>query len=253
MVEDFPPSAAALTDPNGLLAVGGDLSVERLLLAYSRGIFPWFSEGEPILWWTPDPRAVLFPDQFKLSKSLRKSLKNRHFQLSCDTQFEAVMRACAAPRRDGHGTWISEAMVSAYSALHRQGIAHSVEVHLEGELVGGLYGVNLGRMFYGESMFARVTDASKTALAALVWLARQGWFELIDCQVESEHLFSLGASNIPRERFEKLLAQAIKTGNDAHRLDQRKRLIQCKSDNRVPAWTRLLPEHAAGLLEGNVL
>jgi len=199
----FPPVAQALQQPNGLLAVGGDLSPQRLLTAYRRGIFPWFGPGDPILWWSPDPRMVLFPSEFRISHSLRKTLRRHAYELRTDTAFEQVMRACAAPRdRKGGGTWIAEEMIAAYCELHRMGHAHSVEVWMDGELGGGLYGVALGAMFYGESMFSRKPDGSKIALAHLAaqW---QRWYEngLIDCQMHTPHLASLGAREVPRTEF----------------------------------------------------
>lgn len=203
----FPDVSNALTtDAPGLLAAGADLSPERLLAAYQRGIFPWFSEGQPILWWSTDPRMVLRTADFKVSDSLKKTLKkvardSDRWQVRFDTSFEQVMRACAAPRRDGPGTWISEDIIAGYSALHRQGYAHSSELWLDGELVGGAYGVSIGTMFYGESMFARVTDGSKVALAYLVHFLRQHGVELIDCQQETGHLASLGARPIARKEF----------------------------------------------------
>lgn len=204
----FPPSSDALDEPNGLLAMGGDLSVTRLLAAYQRGIFPWFEPGEQILWWTPDPRMVLFPGEFHCSKSLRKLLKQNVFQIKMNTRFERVMRACAAPRADGAGTWISEDMVAAYAELHRLGYAHSFECYRENTLVGGLYGVRIGDTFFGESMFSRAPNASKASFAALVWMARRDQLTLIDCQVASPHLSSLGAREISRDRFEELITAA---------------------------------------------
>ncbi|MCE3262263.1 MAG: leucyl/phenylalanyl-tRNA--protein transferase [Pseudoduganella sp.] len=203
----FPDVSEALsTDAPGLLAAGADLSPARLLAAYQRGIFPWFSEGQPILWWSTDPRMVLRTADFKISESLRKTLKKvarepERWQVRFDSAFEQVMRACAAPRRDGPGTWISEDIIAGYSGLHRQGYAHSSELWLDGELVGGAYGVSIGTMFYGESMFARVSDGSKVALAYLVHFLRQHGVALIDCQQETGHLASLGARPIPRKDF----------------------------------------------------
>jgi leucyl/phenylalanyl-tRNA--protein transferase len=197
----FPPVEQALRSPNGLLAAGGDLSPARLLAAYRRGIFPWFSEGEPILWWSPDPRMVLFPEEFKISRSLRKTLRNDQYEVRTDTAFEQVMRACAAPREGANGTWIHEEMVAAYCELHRLGYAHSVETWMDGELVGGLYGMALGRMFYGESMFSRRTDASKIAVAHLAAQLGKWNFGMIDCQMNTPHLASLGAREIPRGEF----------------------------------------------------
>jgi len=208
----FPDVSKALTETEGapgLLAAGGDLSPVRLLEAYLHGIFPWFSEGQPILWWSTDPRMVLFTEQFSISHSLKKTLKkiqrstrtDQRWQIRFDTAFEQVMRACAAPRKDGTGTWISEDIVRGYCALHHQGYAHSSELWLDGQLVGGAYGVCIGKMFYGESMFAHVTDASKVALAYLVHFLRANDVLLIDCQQETAHLASLGAESIPRKEL----------------------------------------------------
>ncbi len=192
-----------MRSPNGLLAAGGDLSVARLLEAYRHGIFPWFSAGEPILWWSPDPRMVLFPNEFKISNSLRKTLRNGRYEVRFDSAFEQVMRACAAPRKgdSSGGTWIHDEMIAAYSELHRLGHTHSVETWIEGELAGGLYGVALGRMFFGESMFSRRTDASKIALAHLAAQLEKWNFGMIDCQMNTPHLASLGAREIPRKEF----------------------------------------------------
>lgn len=198
-----------MVDPNGLLAAGGDLAPEWLLTAYRQGIFPWFGPGEPILWWSPDPRMVLFPDEFKLSRSLAKRLRRRDYEVRVDTAFESVMRACAEPRDGQRGTWIVEEMVQAYVRLHELGFAHSVETWQDGRLVGGLYGVAIGRMFYGESMFTRVTDASKIAFAHLVAQLRRWEFGLIDCQMETSHLASLGARPIPRREFMTRLEKLI--------------------------------------------
>ncbi|QJD89452.1 leucyl/phenylalanyl-tRNA--protein transferase [Duganella dendranthematis] len=206
----FPDVSQALTtDAPGLLAAGADLSPQRLLMAYRHGIFPWFSEGQPILWWSTDPRMVLRTEQFRVSDSLKKTLRKversrqegGRWQVRFDSAFEQVMRNCAAPRRDGPGTWISEEIIAGYSGLHRMGHAHSAEVWLDGELVGGAYGVCLGRMFYGESMFARVTDASKIALAYLVRFLHAHGVAMIDCQQETGHLASLGAAPIARSQF----------------------------------------------------
>ncbi|MGY8858726.1 MAG: leucyl/phenylalanyl-tRNA--protein transferase [Pseudomonadales bacterium] len=207
---DFPPSCEALEDPNGLLAVGGDLSAQRLILAYRRGIFPWYEAPQTLLWWTPDPRSVLFPDELHVSSSLRKILRRNGFQLAVDQQFTQVMCACAAARGDGVGTWIDADMVAAYSRLQQQGLAHSIEVmDAAGALVGGLYGVSLGRVFFGESMFSSVSNASKVAFVALVSILRRADFHMIDCQLESEHLNSLGARTIKRVEFEQRLKQAV--------------------------------------------
>ncbi|OIR19656.1 leucyl/phenylalanyl-tRNA--protein transferase [mine drainage metagenome] len=197
----FPPVTQALRSPNGLLAAGGDLSPMRLLEAYRHGIFPWFNADEPILWWSPDPRMVLFPGHFSISHSLRKKLRKGIYEVRTDTAFEQVMRACAAPRQGAHGTWIHEEMIAAYAELHRMGYAHSVETWMEGELAGGLYGIAIGRMFYGESMFSRKTDASKIALAHLCAQLGRWEFGMIDCQMNTPHLASLGAREIPRKEF----------------------------------------------------
>lgn len=217
----FPDVSTALTEEDGapgLVAAGGDLSPRRLLDAYRHGIFPWFSPGQPILWWSTDPRMVLFTKDFKISESLRKTLKKVHrsmlsggsLQVRFDTRFEEVMRACAAPRKEGSGTWISEDIISGYTALHRLGYAHSSELWLNDDLVGGAYGVSIGHMFYGESMFARVADGSKIALAYLVHFLKQNGVAMIDCQQETSHLASLGAQPISRTEFIAHLREAIK-------------------------------------------
>lgn len=205
--ESFPDVSFALREPDGLLAIGGDLSTERLLAAYRRGIFPWYSEGQPILWWSPDPRTVLFPQRLHVSRSLRRSLRRGNFQIRLDTSFAAVIEACAAPRRDEPGTWITAEMAHAYLRLHQLGHAHCAEAWQDGGLVGGLYGIAIGRVFFGESMFARVTDASKVAFVHLVRQLEAWGFALIDCQVDSEHLRSLGAEPIPRRTFIEYLAR----------------------------------------------
>jgi leucyl/phenylalanyl-tRNA--protein transferase len=198
----FPPVDSALTRPNGLLAAGGDLSPDRLVAAYRRGIFPWFSPGEPVLWWSPDPRLVLRPEAFRLTRSLRKRVRAAGWKITCDTAFLPVIHACATTPRPGQqGTWIVPEMVTAYTRLHRLGIAHSVEVWDGPRLVGGLYGLAIGRMYFGESMFSHVPDASKAALWALCTrLAAWGW-PLIDCQQETAHLVSLGAETLARAEF----------------------------------------------------
>lgn len=205
--QTFPPLETALDDPNGLLAVGGCLSPQRLVNAYQHGAFPWFNPGEPILWWSPDPRLVLFPARLKVSRSLQKTLRQQRYSLTHDRAFEAVIEACSAPRSSQSGTWISAEMKQAYLELHRLGVAHSVEAWLDGELVGGLYGIAIGKVFYGESMFHRATDASKVAFAHLVTQLMTWEFQLIDCQVSSNHLFSLGAEEITRREFSALLAR----------------------------------------------
>lgn len=211
--DPFPPLHRASREYNGLLAAGGDLSVPRLLAAYRRGIFPWFNPDEPILWWSPDPRMVLFPAEFKRSRSLKKRLARTDYSVRVDTAFTRVMRECGAPRDGSGGTWISETMIAAYTALHEAGHAHSIETWSVGksggqngdELVGGLYGVAIGRVFFGESMFTRQTDASKIALAHLAhWLAAHD-FGVIDCQMNTAHLASLGAREISRAEFSGLL------------------------------------------------
>lgn len=212
----FPPVENALREPNGLLAVGGDLSPERLLEAYSKGIFPWFNADEPILWWSPNPRMVLFPDEIKISRSLRKTLKKNHYQIRTDGSFTQVMHACASPRKGQAGTWIHPEMIAAYTALHDMGLAHCVETWMDGELVGGLYGVALGQVFFGESMFSCVPDASKIALVHLAKQLQRWEFGLIDCQVKTGHLTSLGAREISRCEFSQQLDRHIadiKPGN----------------------------------------
>ena len=205
----FPPVSKALASPNGLLCAGGDLSPERIVEAYAHGIFPWFSEGDPILWWSPDPRMVLFPEELKVSRSLRKTLARGTFETRMDSAFRRVMEECAQPRDGQGGTWIVPEMIEAYTALHARGIAHSVESWQDGRLVGGLYGVALGAVFFGESMFARATDASKVALVRLVGHLRARGFRVIDCQQATGHLASLGAREIPRAAFAKLLRESI--------------------------------------------
>lgn len=205
---DFPPVEKALADPDGLLAIGGDLSPTRLLHAYQLGIFPWFSEGQPILWWSPDPRCVIRPGHLKISRSLRKTINSNRFVVTVDQSFANVVRHCAAPRDGICDTWITADIKTAYQQLHELGHAHSVECWHDGELVGGLYGIAIGQVFFGESMFSRVSDASKVALA---WLSAQlaaANFQLIDCQVNSPHLRKLGAELMPRQSFSNLLATA---------------------------------------------
>lgn len=205
----FPPVEQATADPNGLLAAGGDLSVERLVEAYGNGIFPWFNEGQPILWWSPDPRMVLFPSELRVSRSLAKTLRNSRFEVRADTAFRDVIQSCRMRRRDQAGTWITAPMVEAYCELHRAGFAHSVETWLDAELVGGLYGVALGRAFFGESMFTRATDASKVALVTLVRQLERWGFEMVDCQMNTAHLASFGAREIARAEFTRRLRELI--------------------------------------------
>ncbi|MCH4873281.1 MULTISPECIES: leucyl/phenylalanyl-tRNA--protein transferase [Pseudomonas] len=197
----FPPLTKAMREPNGLLAAGGDLSADRLVQAYRHGCFPWFSEGQPILWWSPDPRTVLFPEELHVSRSLAKLLRQQRYQVSFDRDFEAVIQACAAPRRDADGTWITDDMQNAYTELHARGHAHSVEVWDHGELVGGLYGLAMGQLFFGESMFSRADNASKFGFVTLVKHLQAWGFVLIDCQMATRHLESLGARSIPRQQF----------------------------------------------------
>lgn len=205
----FPDVELAERQPNGLLAMGGDLSPNRLVNAYRRGIFPWYSHGQPILWWAPNPRAVLFPQRLKVSRSLRKTLRRQVFLASLDRAFIDVVKACAEPRRDQPDTWIVPEMMQAYARLHRQGLAHSVEVWQDEALVGGLYGVAMGRVFFGESMFSKASDASKVALVHLVNVLSDWGYRLIDCQVYSEHLSTLGAESITRRRFSHLLQEWV--------------------------------------------
>jgi leucyl/phenylalanyl-tRNA--protein transferase len=203
----FPPVHHA---EEGILAVGGDLSPERLIAAYSSGVFPWFSDDEPIIWWAPDPRFVLFPKQLKVSKSMKQLLKQNQFAVTFDTQFNAVIQACANQNRPGQaGTWITKEMLKAYKKLHKMGLSHSVEVWKENKLVGGLYGVSLGKAFFGESMFFNESNASKFGFIHLVEFLMLHHFEFIDCQIETEHLKSLGANFIPRANFMNLLEQAL--------------------------------------------
>jgi leucyl/phenylalanyl-tRNA--protein transferase len=208
--DPFPPVEVALSDPNGLLAAGGDLSVNRLLDAYRQGIFPWYSEGDPLLWWSPDPRMVLYLDELRVTRSLRRVIRSKQYAVTLDRAFLDVMAGCAAPRAGQDGTWITPEIVDAYSELADLGYAHSVEAWADGELAGGLYGVAIGRMFFGESMFARRSDASKVALAHLVWQLRRWKFELIDCQMTTSHLASLGAREVPRQVFSAQISRLVR-------------------------------------------
>jgi leucyl/phenylalanyl-tRNA--protein transferase len=217
--DPFPPLASALKHPNGLLAAGADLSPARLLAAYRQGIFPWYSDGEPILWWCPDPRMVLIPSELKISRSLAKTLRNRDHEIRFDSAFEAVMHGCAtrgadpaAPGADKPGTWITNEMRAAYLRLHELGYAHSAETWMAGELAGGLYGVAIGRMFYGESMFTRARDASKMAMVHLVRRLERHGCGMIDCQMHTAHLASLGARAIPRSEFSLRLRKLVNCG-----------------------------------------
>ncbi len=209
-LDPFPPVEKALREPNGLLAAGGDLSAERLLDAYARGIFPWFSDDEPVLWWSPDPRMVLYVAELHVSRSLRRVIRSTRFRVSWDRAFGEVMASCAEPREGQDGTWITPAIEEAYGALADTGHAHSVEVWEAHELVGGLYGVAIGRMFYGESMFARRDDASKVALAFLVRQLQRWGFLFVDCQIATAHLKSLGAREIPRAEFVRQVSQLVR-------------------------------------------
>ncbi len=197
----FPSADHAMEEPNGLLAAGGDLSVPRLITAYRHGIFPWYAPGQPILWWCPDPRTVLWPNGLHVSRSMRKLIRQQRMRVTLDQDFSSVIRACAEPRHYADGTWITPQMQQAYIDLHRAGIAHSVEVWQDGLLVGGLYGVALGKVFFGESMFSRASNASKLGFITLVEQLGQWGFELIDCQMPTDHLFSLGAESMPRAAF----------------------------------------------------
>ena len=211
----FPPLDKALHDPNGLLAAGGDLSAERLVQAYRHGCFPWYQDGQPILWWSPDPRTVLLPEELHVSRSLAKLLRQGRYQVSFDSDFAGVIKACAAPRDYADGTWITSSMQAAYHILHQRGIAHSVEVRQEGELVGGLYGLAMGKLFFGESMFSRADNASKVGFVTLVEHLRQAGFVLIDCQMPTHHLHSFGARGITRAAFADYLARYLDTPSSA--------------------------------------
>lgn len=208
----FPPVDSALKHPNGLLAAGGDLSSQRLIAAYQQGIFPWYETGQPILWWCPDPRTVLFPEELKISRSLSKTLRQKRFTITFDRAFEQVIRCCAAPRKNAQGTWITEAIITAFCRLHHEGFAHSVEAWQDKQLVGGLYGISMGKIFFGESMFARQTDASKIAFIHLVRHLQTSHCPMIDCQVANPHLTSLGAREISLTQFrETLQANTLQT------------------------------------------
>jgi len=211
----FPDVRLALREPDGLLAVGGDLTSKRILNAYRHGIFPWYSDDQPILWWSPDPRTVLFPARLKISRSLRKTLRISRFEVTLDRAFQEVITACAEPRPGSCGTWITQAITDAYNELHTHGSAHSVECWLDDQLVGGLYGIAIGRVFFGESMFSRETDASKVAFTWLVRHLHRRGFGLIDCQVYSDHLASLGAEEIARAEFVRHLDTLCEAGDDS--------------------------------------
>ena len=217
--DDFPNVSLALREPDGLLAVGGDLSLQRLLAAYQRGIFPWYSGDQPILWWSPDPRSILFPDKLHISRSLRKTLRKQLFTITLDKAFEKVIQSCSEPRADGLGTWITDEMQKAYIRLHQAGYAHSVESWSNGKLVGGLYGVTIGKVFFGESMFSRISEASKVAFVSLVLQLQRWQFALIDCQIETPYLNQFGAELIPRFQFVQLLRR------------------YCQQPDEIRAWT----------------
>lgn len=230
--QPFPPPHLAMRDPNGLLAIGGDLAIPRLLRAYSQGIFPWYNPDEPILWWCPDPRAVLRPDGMLVSRSLRKSIRRDDYTVTLDSAFGKVLDGCAGSRSKSRGTWLGSDMRLAYLELHRQGHAHSVEIWRDGALIGGLYGVAVGRIFFGESMFSRATDASKIALYFLCKQLKAWNFDLIDCQISSTHLLTLGAHEVTREDFLARLALAVRhTGSVA----------RWAFDIPMPATTHHLP------------
>ena len=207
--DPFPLTNKALKQPNGLLAAGADLTPGRLIEAYSLGVFPWFNADEPVLWWSPDPRMVLIPTELKVARSLKKVLRNRTYEVRLDTAFSQVMQGCAQPRNGQSGTWISPMMTDAYTRLHEMGVAHSAETWIDGKLAGGLYGVALGRMFYGESMFTEVTDASKIAFVHMVWQLKRWGFGLIDCQMKTAHLETFGAREIRRSDFMRRVSKLI--------------------------------------------
>ncbi len=212
--QDFPPASSALHDPDGLLAIDGCLSPTRILNAYRHGIFPWYSKGEPILWWSPDPRLILFPDDLIISRSLTKTLRRKKFTVTLNKAFSEVIKACGKLRKNQEGTWITDEMRLAYIELHKLGIAHSIETWIDEELAGGLYGLSIGQVFFGESMFRWQTDASKIAFVHLVHLLKQQNYQLIDCQVRTDHLISLGATEISREHFLSLLDQLCTNSPD---------------------------------------
>lgn len=211
---EFPPLHKALHEPNGLLAAGGDLSSERLVAAYRHGCFPWYQDGQPILWWSPDPRTVLLPSNLHISRSLRKVLRSDLFSVTFDRNFTDVIHACSEPRKDEDGTWITSEMQAAYFALHAQGHAHSVEVWQQDQLVGGLYGIAIGQLFFGESMFSRTSNASKVGFVTLVSALKAAGFVLIDCQMPTAHLISLGAESIRRSEFSEYLTQHLDINTD---------------------------------------
>jgi len=205
---EFPPPS--LAEPNGLLCVGGDLSTERILLAYSSGIFPWYSENEPVLWWSPDPRLILYPEKIKISRSLKKKIKTNTFKVTIDQAFNDVIYACANTRiQNSEETWLTDEMIAAYKRLHKEGFAHSIECWKDDELAGGLYGISLGGCFFGESMFTNISDASKIALVKLADFLKENGFDLIDCQITTDHLTSMGGFEVPRQTFLKQLKNSL--------------------------------------------
>lgn len=218
--DPFPPVDQALDQPDGLLAAGGTLTMKRLVDAYKLGIFPWFNEGDPVLWWSPDPRTVLVPARMHISHSLKKRLKKNNFLVTMDAAFTRVLDGCAAPRADDSGTWLTGQMRRAYTSLHVAGLAHSIEVWMDGELAGGIYGVALGRMFFGESMFSRRTDASKIAMSRLAAQLDRWGFPMIDCQLETEHLMSLGAQHMPRREFVAEVARLVNEPEPSWQIDE---------------------------------
>ncbi|MCF6325254.1 MAG: leucyl/phenylalanyl-tRNA--protein transferase [Gammaproteobacteria bacterium] len=211
----FPDVSLALEEPDGLLAVGGNLSAETLFNAYRHGIFPWYSDGQPILWWSPNPRAVIYPERLRMSRSLKKRLRQQRFEITLDHAFDEVIQACATARNDGLGTWITAQMQHAYIEMHRLGHAHSVEAWRDGKLVGGLYGIAIGQVFFGESMFSRESDASKVAFTHLVAQLKKWQFSLVDCQVGSSHMSSLGAEEIARTTFIEHIGDACNSRSQA--------------------------------------
>jgi leucyl/phenylalanyl-tRNA--protein transferase len=217
--DPFPPVDQALDHPDGLLAAGGTLTMKRLVDAYRHGIFPWFNDGDPVLWWSPDPRTVLVPSRLHVSHSLKKRLKKENFLVTIDCAFARVLDGCAAPRANELGTWLTPQMRRAYTSLHIAGLAHSIEVWMDGELAGGIYGVAIGRMFFGESMFTRRTDASKIAMVRLAAQLDRWQFPMIDCQLETDHLISLGAEHVPRRRFVKEVERLTREPEPTWELD----------------------------------
>lgn len=216
----FPPVNTALKEPNGLLMAGGNLNPNRLISAYRVGVFPWYEAGEPILWWSPDPRCVIYPEKIRITRSLRKTIRSKKFELTENRAFQEVMVQCAAPRKSSTGTWVTADMIEAYCKLNELGVARSVELWTGDQLTGGLYGIQMGKIFIGESMFSNSRDASKVALAHL---AQCGKYQLIDCQLETDHLLSMGAESISRERYIELLAELNNTtgGHSVYSLEQR--------------------------------